>query len=80
MKLFVTVFEQFCTANAFLNATETRAVRPFASKALQHMIKTLFEGQASRLSALLVLKSLYPDTLCDEPFSNYRSVTKDLVG
>ena len=80
---FVRTFEEFVTSQAFHRASATnlkteRSGHAFESQAFFRVVKVLFEGQARRMSALMVLKQTFPSVLGNRDFSNYLKVTKGM--
>ena len=76
---FVETFQTFVYKQAFFMADGSQATKPFKSKALRRVIKTLFEGQAWKPSGYFTLKEIFPEELSEEEFCNYKSVTRQII-
>ena len=52
----------------------SEAVWAFESHVLTRIVKTLFEGQARKLSAISLLNDIFPESLASDPCLHYLDI------
>lgn len=80
---FILTFKAFVYDQAFLEPDNSQQKQPpsqpFVNITLLRIIKTIYEGQAWRLSGFLTLQAIYAKELCDEDCANYKLFAKQFI-